>query len=210
MELLRNQVLQAEQIMIGESKLAIYADKNIEAQALPFNLKTINVDDFRLMRTSVSYKDQKTGCSFTTAINFQKVNITSPDNDGFDFGSVSADLWDIRYSGPSYENVEINKLEFDSKKNIAIIKDIKIVPRLGKYELGARLGHQADWVNARISKIEIIKPNFQELLHKKIFADKVLIGESNAYIFRDRRLARSQKIMPLPANTLSHFLLTFV
>ena len=63
-------------------------------------------------------------------------------------------------------------------------------------------GYQVYWVNARISKIEITNPNIQELLHKKIFADKIQIGESKAYIFRDRRLPRPQEVMPLPVAYL--------
>ena len=59
---------------------------------------------------------------------------------------------------------------------------VNITPRLGKYEFGKKLGHQADWMQAYISKIDIVKPDFDKLLHQKLFADKIRIGNSKAYI----------------------------
>jgi len=69
--------------------------------------------------------------------------------------------------------------------------------------LGRKLGHQADWMAANISSIKITKLKFQGLFQKKLFAEKMSIGKSRVYVFRDRRLERQQKILPLPVEYMA-------
>ncbi|HEY6954192.1 MAG TPA: hypothetical protein VI385_03060, partial [Flavisolibacter sp.] len=64
------------------------------------------------------------------------------------------------------------------------------------------LGRQADRVEAIIPQVEIIKPQFEELFQRKLFAESIKISGSKAYIFRDRRLPRRQEVIPLPMDYL--------
>ncbi len=197
-ELLNKQILNAGKIMIAESEIVANSNKELKAQALPFNLKKVHADIFQCTNAFISYKDKKNECSFRATINLHDLNIKSINKDGFYFASVQGNVSAIHYSGGGYHNTEIKKIELDSKKEIIRVDDLKIIPQLKKYEFARKLGHQADWVQANISKIEIIKPNIPQLLHQKIFAEKIKISKSRVYIFRDRRLPRLQKIVPLP------------
>jgi hypothetical protein len=196
MELLNKKTVNAEKIVIGESKIVVNDNEKLKAQALPFDLKKIDVNIFQCGTTSVSYKDKKNKCSFNASINLHKLNVNK--SDGFNFASIQGNVSAVHYSGKGFHSTEIKNIELDSKKEIIRIEDLKIIPQLGKYEFGRKLGRQADWVQAYIPKIEIIKPDIRQLLHRKLFAEKIHVSESKGYIFRDRRLPRPQKIIPLP------------
>jgi hypothetical protein len=130
---------------------------------------------------------------------------SSQKTDGSHIGSVYGNISGLHYSGINYHTAEIRNIEIDSKKERIQINEVNIIPRLGKYEFQRKLGRQADWMQAHISRIEIRRPDFDRLLHQKLFADKISIGESKAYIFRDRRPSRSQKNIPLPVDIIKTF-----
>jgi hypothetical protein len=188
-----------KKIIIDEGKISVSGNKkSLKAQLLPFDLKKIYVDAFQFNRVSISYKDKINECRFGASVHLNKIEIKSLEKDGFHFGSVWCSLSDIHYSGNSYHNVEIKTIELDSKKEITQVDDLKIIPKFDKYEFARNLGHQADRVEANIPKIEITKLDVEKLFHEKLFAEKIKISGSRAYIFRDRRLPRPQKISPLP------------
>jgi hypothetical protein len=198
-ELINKQVVNAEKIIIGESKIVVNDNEKLKTQSLPFDLKKLYVNNFQCRSASILYKDKKNKCSFIASINLHKLNIDkSFDTDGFHFASMQANLSEVLYSGSGYHSTEIKNIELDSKKEIIQVEALRIIPQFGKYEFGRKLGRQADWMKANVSKIEIIKPDIHQLFHQKLVAEKVHIGESRAYIFRDRRLPRPQKIIPLP------------
>jgi hypothetical protein len=198
-ELINKQILNADKIIIGESKIASSNNENLKIQSLPFGLKKIYLNTLQCGSASVVYMDKKNKCNFRAAINMHELSVDkSFDKNGFQFGAVDGNLSTFHYYDDGYHNVEIKNIELNSKKEIIQVDELKIIPRLNKYKLGRRLGHQADWVNANISKIAILKPDFQKLFQRKLVAEKIHISESRAYIFRDRRLPRLQKIIPLP------------
>jgi hypothetical protein len=198
-EFLNNQILTAEKVTVGESELAVSDNEKLKLRSLPAGLKKIYVDIFQCKSASVSYRDKKSKCHFNASVNVYEVDLNKS---GFHFGSIDGNLSDIHYAGSGYHNTEIKNIVMDSKKGMMRISGLRIIPQLGKYELGRKLGRQADWVNADVSEIEIIKPNIDKLLQKKLIADKIKVGESRVFIFRDRRLPRPQKIIPLPVAYL--------
>jgi hypothetical protein len=102
----------------------------------------------------------------------------------------------------NHSAVDIEKIEVNNDEKIVRVKDISVLPQLGKYELPGKLGHQADWIEAKVGTIDITDPDIEKLFQQKIFADKIRISQSKIYIFRDRRLPRPQKNIPLPVDYL--------
>jgi len=202
MKLFDEQILTAGNITLGESKFTISGNEKLKTGALPFNLKKIHADIFQCKTASVSYEDKKNKCNFNAAINIHKLNISDPFvKDDIHFASLRGSLSGIHYTGNSH-NIEIKNAELNSEKEMIEIENLKIIPRFGKYEFGRRLGRQADRVEASIPKIEILRPDMARLPAQKLIAEKIKIGESRVYIFRDRRLPRQQKIIPLPSDYL--------
>ena len=140
--------------------------------------------------------DQKLSCKAAIHVDEGKANISK---DSFSYATIKCNLSELRYfNNNSHHTLAINKLDLDSEKEIIRINDLKLIPQYGKYEFGGKLGHQADRVEATIREIEIVKPDISRLFQERLVAEKILIRESRAYIFRDRRLPMVQKNIPLP------------
>jgi hypothetical protein len=200
-KLLNDQVLITDKMIFNKSRIVIGNNEELKLRPLPFNPKKMRADVFQFNDASVLYRDKLSSCSFAATIALHKLDFSqSSGKDDFHFGSLRASFTGVQYSGGTYHNTEIKKIEVDSKKEIIRMDGLRIIPRFGKYEFARKLGHQADRVEANVSKIEIIKPDIEKLLRRKLFAEKIMIGESRAYIFRDRRLPRPQKNLPLPAT----------
>jgi hypothetical protein len=119
-------------------------------------------------------------------------------------GSFKGELTDIRLSiSGTLHYLHINSFVFNSEKKTAYIKTLKIIPLCEKLDLGKRLGFQADFVEATIPEIEIVNPDWQGMLNEKIRADKIFIGRTTAYIFRDRRIVRRMEVQSLPGDFLN-------
>jgi hypothetical protein len=203
MRLLNDKILTAKKIVVDESKIVIGRKEGPKLQSLPFNLKKIHADAFQLRNSAISYHDKLAKCQLKANMELYQIDIHESFNKGnLHFGSVWASLTNIQYSADSYHQAEIKKINLDSEEEFIRLDELKITPKFGKYEFGRKLGHQADRVNAHVSKIEILKPDFQKLLDHKLIAEKILVGESKAYVFRDRRLPRLQKSLPLPVEYL--------
>jgi hypothetical protein len=119
-------------------------------------------------------------------------------NGNFHFNALECSLSKIDYSIPnSYYTVHLNQLLIDSKKALLQIDDLKINSKYSKYQLGEKLGYQADYLEATIPNIEISKLDVPGLIHKKLIADKLVISNCRMYAFRDRRLPRKLKEQPM-------------
>jgi len=198
-KLLDERVLICKKIKLDNGKIDVTND---DVRVHP-GLKTIHADVFEIRNSFVNYQGSGNSTSFNANIELSKLRLGEPfDKKDFQFGSVRGTLSDIHYSGNDYQTARIKKVEMDSKKQYLRAVDINIIPKIGKYELGRKLGHQADWIVANISAVEVSKPDITGLLHDTLWAEKVLIGQSRVYVFRDRRLARPQKVLPLPVESL--------
>src|SRR5204863_5284774 len=108
-----------------------------------------------------------------------------------EFAAVHCDLSDITYSiGEEFHDIQIAKLTMDSKEKIIEIKSLKTIPQYNKFEYGRRRGLQGNWIKASIPEIKILNTDIKGLVHQKLFADKIIVGGCNVYVFRDRRLQR--------------------
>lgn len=101
-----------------------------------------------------------------------------------------------------YNTVHIGSVRLNSEKQTLHISDIKLTPQYGKYELGNKLGRQADYIESTVGSVSITGFNVPQLLHKKLVADNITVNKCNAYIFRDRRLPRQNRTQLLPVAFL--------
>ena len=203
MQLLHEKILSAKSLTIDEGKIALFNPANSKIQLGPLDFKKINITSVNGKNLSVQYKDRENECHFIAQARLNGVDIDPSFNiDKSRFGTVDGDISGFHFSGSGYHNIEIEKIKFDSKKKLIQVSDINIAPQIGKYELGKRLGHQADWMQAHISKVDVITPDFAKLFQQKLFADKIKISESKAYIFRDRRLPRPEQDIPFPVDII--------
>jgi len=122
--------------------------------------------------------------------------------DSIQFSSLECSFNNITYPLHGYHSVHINKLMLNSKDSTLQIDSLKLIPQLGKFELGNKLGHQADHINATVPTITLSGLDVKKLLQKKLIADELTIENSITYVFRDRRLPRLMKEQPTPLGYL--------
>jgi hypothetical protein len=200
--LLQEGVMAAQKIVLAGGSIFVH-NSSFENDGVPIKLKKIHADLFKLDHSFIQYGDKKSICQFNGKIDLHDITVVAPfDKNHVHFGAVRATLSALRYSPDKYQTTEVKEIQIDSKKERIIAQNINIVPRIGKYAFGRKLGHQADWVSANISAVEITKPDIEKLLHQKIVAERISIGKSKVYVFRDRRLPRQLRIVPLPFESL--------
>jgi hypothetical protein len=85
----------------------------------------------------------------------------------------------------------------DSKQQVVRMDAVKLVPRYGKFEFSRKLRHQADRMEGTIARINLLKVNVDQLLHKRLRADKLVVNGAHFSIFRDRRLPRPLEKQPM-------------
>jgi len=198
--LLQNRIV-AEKISIPAGKIKINNGGKLQSTAtgIPFSIHTKKFEADKLV---VVYNEPAQKVSFTAAIHIDEgaANISK---DSFSYAALRCNLSGVHYtSHDSHHNMEADKIEVDTKKGIIKIDDLKLIPQYSKYEFDRKLGHQADRVEGRISRIEILKPDIRRLFQSKLVAEKIVIAESNIRVFRDRRLPRLEKYVPLPVEYL--------
>ena len=201
LQLLNDKILTAKKMVIGDSKIAVISNKKIKSFPLPLDLKKIYINDLQGETGSIFYKNKTSECRLSSHFEIKKLEL-DPIVNNFHFGTFYGNLSNIRFSGNSYNDVAIKDITIDSKKELIHFADINIIPRFSKYEFGGKLGRQADFIRAFIPEIEIVKPDLDHLLNQKLFAEKLVINKSTVYVFRDRRLPRPQKNIPLPVDYL--------
>jgi len=200
---LDSQELNAKKIVIDKSRIVIDGNK-VKPRSLPFNLKGIHADICQIRETSIRYTDGVSKCTLDASVTLEELNIHKLfDKNNFHFSSLYGSFSGIRYSGDAYRDIEIKSLEADNGR--IQVTDLKVVPRIGKYEFGRRLHHQADWVQAHIPEIQVFKPEINQLFYDKLFAEKITISKARIYLFRDRRLPRRQQNIPLPVAYIKTF-----
>jgi len=191
--------LTAEKIFVPYGNIKINNGKTMIPSELPLpalvHIKTLQVDQI-----SVSYKDPEQKLSFNGALSVDDGALSGRE-DSFSYGTIRCRLSGLNYFNTSHHHtVAIKDLQFDSEKEIIGIHDVKIIPEYGKYEFGRKLGHQADRAEAVISAVEIVKPDIRRLFQNRLVAEQMMIGESKVYVFRDRRLPRPVRYVPMPVE----------
>ena len=113
--------------------------------------------------------------------------------DSIHFSGIACDFNDIHYHLQGYYSVTLKKLHISSKDSLMQLDSLKLVSQLSKFQLGEKLGRQADHVNASIKNIKITGADIMKLRQKKFIAEEMNVETINAYIFRDRKASRAAK-----------------
>ena len=127
---------------------------------------------------------------------------TSFSKDSIHFSNIVCDLNDITNKISPYYTVHLKKFHVSSRDSVMQIDSLKLIPLLGKYEMGEKAGKQVDHINASVNKIAITGLNVKDLMQKKFIAKEINIGRSVTYVFRDRRLPLSQQKQPTTMDYL--------
>jgi len=161
----------------------------------------VNINEVKVNGISISYRNNELRCKGDLAIQgltIEKLN-KSFTPDSLRFADLHCNLSDVSYLvAEELHEVQISKLMIDSKEKIIQIESLKTIPQYDKFEYGRRRGYQGSWVKATVSHIKILNADIQNLFHQKLIADKMIIGGSNVYVFRDRRLQRKLRNQMLP------------
>lgn len=190
--------IQIDTFRVNHSSIA-YEGPDI---SIPMPFKDISINHLEIVKTDLSlHSDKIDQLKLNGDIVIDKIKMTK--TDGPRFSGFTCALHDINSSIPgAYQNIQIKKLIIDSKKEILQIAFLKMTPQYDKFEVGHKTGHQTDVIEATIPGIEIVKPDVLKLFEKKLIAERILIKESNIYVFRDRRLPRLLEHQPLPVALL--------
>ena len=129
---------------------------------------------------------------------------TSFSKNNIRFSNASCEFNNIKYDLPGYHSISIKKVSLNSKDSSLRIDSLKIVPQLGKIEMGEKIGHQVDRIDAKVLSIKAVGLDVKQLINKKFFAQELNINNSNIYVFRDRRLPREMKRQLTPLDYLKN------
>ncbi|NML37739.1 DUF748 domain-containing protein [Chitinophaga sp. G-6-1-13] len=208
--------LVAEKIIFNHPDFDIYSEeigskKALSRSFLFIDLKkdisSIQTDLFRINHANITYQGT-TGDELKLHgdIELGKLKARMTDslfnNSETHFKTLTCALTDIQsVNSGTYQNIQIKKLDVD-QKGMLQAASVKIGPQYDKFEVGRKVGHQVDVVDAVISGITITKLDIIRCLQQKVIAEQIWIKESNICIFRDRRLPRVLQYKPLPVSFL--------
>lgn len=182
-----------------ENKILNDKTNKIFTGALHF--KSFSIGQFIVEETYVKLHLRTTNQFKIEKFDVAGFHISSGNN--FNYASVAWSISHIHYPLPhSYRTIHIGDLILDSKKQFLKISNLKLSTDYSKFELGRKLGYQADYIEARIPTIQISKLNFTELFHGKFVAEEADVNNATVYFFRDRRLPRLLKEQPMPNDYL--------
>ncbi len=176
--------------------------KNIQ---LPFDNISFSAVEVLNAKISEQYKN-KISPLCTAKIFLNDVAIPHIDSsftkNSIHFSNVICDLNNVNYNLPGYYSVSLKAFHISSKDSVMQLDSLKLIPQLGKFQLGENLGQQADHVTAFVNNIKVSGLDVKDMMQKKFVAREINISKSNAYVFRDRRLPRSKKEQPMPLDYL--------
>ena len=215
--LIKGRNFEAEKLSLGPSNIAIdrvLLDKNKSLPAellsrLDLSFRQISIGRIELEESKISVdsaKQNQLRMKSEAALNELEIDHIK---DSFSvknvhFKSIKGMLTDISIPIPgTFHKLQIKSFIFNSEESTASIRSLIVNPEYSKSELGSKFGYQADFVEANIPEIEIINPDWSALLNNKIKIRKIIVGKTNVYVFRDRRLPRKLKDQPLPAEFLN-------
>lgn len=195
-KLLQNKFI-AEELFIEKGQASIYraaGSPGSRVNKLPF---AFQVKKIRAGNLSLFYEDPVGTLAMLADINMNEAMMDSS-RSNFNYGTLLCDIAGFRFfEKRRHHYLTISKIKFNSREELIKANDLKLVPQYGKYEFARKLGRQTDWVEAAISEINIYKPDIPALVRHQFIAQKLVVGESNFRVFRDRRIPRLQVYTPL-------------
>ena len=100
-------------------------------------------------------------------------------------------------------DLQINKLIFNSKDEILKLNNLQLKPKAGKFEYAQQFGHEKDRVNLTIAEITGHNFSLIEFLQSGILnIQKLMLKNMDMYVFRDKRLELGDQYKKLPQELL--------
>ena len=135
-------------------------------------------------------------------------NLDKPTDD-IQIGAIRLNAKKLSYLIPgTFEAFHLSGLTMDSKGAFLRIDTVRVIPTVGKLELGGIKGHQVDYVEASCEGFNMERVDLKGLLQHRLIADKISLQHNNISVFRDRRLPMQTDKKPLPMDYLKSLPLT--
>jgi len=187
----------AEEITIKKGGIKIDGERSLQFKLseipISFAVNKFNIDHF-----SVAYQDRIKKLNMLAAVKMYNANINSS-KDSFNYKALECHISGFQFSSKQRRHdLKIQNILLNSRDEILRLHNLKIIPQYGKYEFARKLGRQTDRVEATIPEIKIIKPSLPALMKKQLIAEKLMIHGITMHVFRDRRIPRLLKTIPLP------------
>ena len=187
----------AEGISIKKGGIKIDGESLLQLKLSEFPI-SFAVSNFNIDHFSIAYQDRKKKLNMLAAVKMDNA-IINPSKDSFNYKGFQCHISGFQFSSKQRRHdLNIQNILLNSRDEILRMHNLKIIPQYGKYEFARKLGRQTDRVEATIPEIKIIKPRLPALMKKKLIAEKLMIHGVTMHVFRDRRLPRLLKAIPLP------------
>lgn len=194
--LLQNKFV-AEEITIKNGGIKINGESSLQFKLSEIPI-SFAVNKFHIDHFSVAYQDRIKKLNMLAAVKMDNA-IIHPSKDSFNYKYFQCNISGFQLSSNQRRHdLKIQNIMLNSNDEILRMHNLKIIPQYGKYEFARKLGRQTDRVEATIPEIKIIRPRLPALLNKQFIAEKMVIRGIDMHVFRDRRLPRQLKALPLP------------
>jgi hypothetical protein len=125
------------------------------------------------------------------------------DSSNVHFGGIKLDLSHLSYTIPgAHSQLRITGLLLESRQGRLHVDSLRLVPTVGKLELGKMMGHQVDVVEAVAAGVAVEGLDIMGLIKKHLNAESIVIRYSHISVFRDRRLPLVTGVKPMPVDYL--------
>jgi hypothetical protein len=187
----KNDQGQTQQLSI--EKLTIHG---INFFALAASRKNFTIGSLTL--TGV-HAEEKKRFSMEGSLELDSLHITNLDSptDNIQIGSIMLNAKDLYYLIPgAQEALHCSGVELDSKQRLLRADTVKLIPTVGKLELGRIKGEQVDYVEAVSEGVKVEGLDVMALLKHQLLADGISLQHNSIFVFRDRRLPLPPTILP--------------
>ncbi|MEX0882491.1 MAG: hypothetical protein WDZ72_03355 [Cyclobacteriaceae bacterium] len=205
-----------ESIFLTNPDLMIYVDEgeakeedlNLEEEIKELILERVNIYNFEIEGGKLAIKEKSDTTevnafnNFSIVLNDLKFDLTKKQEFNTDFflsNEYAFELEDFVYDLPD----SLNRLRVglvSMSKDMMKLQNVRLLPRLGKYEYVREVGTQTDVAEVFVPNILITGLNVKRLINQNIMvANKMHFMSPEAELFRDKRFPEdsdTSKVMP--------------
>ncbi|MEX2512208.1 MAG: hypothetical protein WD398_04835 [Cyclobacteriaceae bacterium] len=205
-----------ESIFLSNPDLMIYVDEgeekeevlDVEEEIKELVLERVNINNFEIEGGKLAIKEKSDTTevnsfnNFSIVLNDLKFDLTRKqelDTDFFLSNDYAFELKDFVYDLPD----SLNRLRVglvSLSKGMMKLQDVRLLPRLGKFEYVREVGTQTDVAEVFVPNILITGLNVKRLINKNsMVANKMQLMYPEAELFRDKRFPEdgdTSKVMP--------------
>jgi hypothetical protein len=163
------------------------------------NISSLEVEDGKLTIINVGDKGKNELVSCFVNFHMKDINFDFEESlmESFNYGSLSAVMTNLNgKSTDSLRSFSIQHAEIDDGEEnyYASINNIVISTRIEKYALADVLGHEGDWIDAKIPSAKLTRwQMYPFLTGEKLKAGTILINTPEISVFRDKRAPFPEK-----------------